>query len=284
MREGERHLKLRGRVPLTEGDRLALTPQARAACAPLVQAYRPYIEGDIRADEEVRGLAEALVRGGVDAVPDRAVRDALNACMPAYARALWPRHRAAGEAVLQHLKQQLAQHEETMARRLAEALEGTWPDTPIRTDITAYANWAGAYTDDSPANITLSSYDEEVSGSYAFELLFHEAGHTIGFEKSLLSATDNALKQTGLENNRYWHYILFYVPGKLTAETLGDPDYVPYSEAAGLTTRESSAAYYEALNETWESGSSLRGARVVRRAARGTERELTMSSIVVGFS
>ena len=266
VREVERHRKLRGRVPLTEGDRLALSADMRAACSPLVHAYQPYIEGDLRADAETRGLAEALV-DGLHAVTDDAVRDALTACMPAYEEALWPRHRAASEKLLRRLMEQLRQHEEAMARRFADTVEGSWPDSPIRVDITAYANWAGAYTDDSPAHITLSSYDEEIAGPYAFELLFHEAGHTVSFERSIRAAANAALDATGLQSNRFWHFVLFFVAGKVTAQVLGDPDYVPYSAAVGLTKRESSADYYDALDETWGSGSSLRE-RVLRAAQR----------------
>ena len=76
VREEERNLKLRGRVPLTGDDRMALTPEMRAACAPVKQAYRPYIEGDLRSDAKTRGLAKALV-DGVHAVADDAVRAAL---------------------------------------------------------------------------------------------------------------------------------------------------------------------------------------------------------------
>ncbi len=257
VREEARSRKLRGRVPLTEGDRAALSPDMRSVCAPLLQAYQPYIEGDLRSDDKTRGLAEALVVG-IHAVSDDAVRDALTTCMPAYEKALWQRHRTAGEKLLQRLMAQLQHHEDEMARKFADALEGSWPDSSIRVDITPYANWAGAYTDDSPANVTMSSYDEEVSGPYAFELLFHESGHTVSFERSLIAAADAALKTTGLESDRFWHFVLFFVAGRITSEVLEDADYVPFSEAVGLTRRESSAEYYDALNEVWNSGGTLR--------------------------
>ena len=256
VRAEESQRRLRGRVSLAEEDRRAMSADVRNACMSLRSAYQPYIEGNLLFDPDTRAIAEALV-DGVEAVPDKSVRNALTACMPGYREALWPRHRAASANLLQRLMAQLGEHEEMMADRFAATLEGSWPGSPIRVDLTAYANWAGAYTDDSPPNITISSYDDDVA-AHAFELLFHEAGHTISFETSLLAAANAALEATGLESDRYWHFILFYAAGRVTAEVLEDPSYVPYADATGLTRRESSAPFYDALSTTWDTSDSLR--------------------------
>lgn len=261
-----RDRRLRGRVALSDQDRSAMESEALSECAELTSAYRPYIAGDLRADDRTRALAEALI-GGVDALPDTAVGDALTRCLPAYLEVLWPAHSAASERLLDRLLAQLREHESTMALRLAETLEGAWPNEPIRVDIVPYANWAGAYTDDSPANITISSYDADVAGPHAFELLFHEAGHTISFETSIRSAATAALRETGIESNRYWHFLLFFAAGRLTSEVLLDPSYTPYSVATGLAERDGAAAYYRALAETWDSADSLK-ARALLAAQR----------------
>ncbi len=249
-REEARDLKLRGRLPISEDDKNAMSPEFRSACAALTDAYRPYIEGSILFDPNTRQVAKELWNGP-DALSDPALRDALTDCMPAYQATLWPLHRAASEAFLDRLMVKLETYEDSMAIALAESLVSAWPDAPIRVDLTPYANWAGAYTDDLPPNVTLSSVNEDV-GAHAFEMVFHETAHTGDFVASLEAAANTALEAAGMEDERFWHYILFFVTGRVTSEVLGDPDYVPYSEAVGLTERESSVAFYRALNESWD--------------------------------
>ena len=255
VREEEQSLKLRGDVPLAEDDRDAISAEFRSACASLNTAYRPYIEGSLLHDASTRGLTRELWNGP-EALSDSAVRDALSACMPVYELTHWPSHRAVSQAFLEELTTQLEMHESAMADALADALESAWSDAPIRVDISPYANWAGAYTDDLPPSITISSFDETVS-TYAFEILFHEAAHTGAFGASLDAAANTALDAVGMENNRFWHYILFFVTGKTVSDVFDDPDYLPYSRAAGLTESPSASVFYKALDESWDLGDSF---------------------------
>ena len=241
----------RGRVPILEADKQAYLANMSVACAPLIGAYSPYIEGDIRSDEQTRGIAEALIVG-VQTVEDTAVKDALTNCMPAYLEALWPKHHAASTSLVHRLMNQLAIHEHDIANHMVSTLEGSWPTDPIRVDITPYANWAGAYTDDTPANITMSSYDEDVSGPLAFEILMHESSHTVSFENSIRSKADEALAEVGMENDRFWHYVLFFATGRITTEVLDDPTNIPFAESTGLKQSESAAPFYQALEDTWD--------------------------------
>ena len=250
VREEEQSLKLRGDVPLSQDDRDAISPQFQSACASLNIAYRPYIEGSLLHDAGTRGLTKELWNGP-EALNDSAVRDALSACMPVYELTHWPSHQAASQAFLEELTAQLEMHESAMADALADALESAWSDAPIRVDISPYANWAGAYTDDLPPSITISSFDEMVS-RYAFEILFHEAAHTGSLGASLDAAANTALDAVGMENNRFWHYILFFVTGKTVSEVFDDPDYLPYSRAVGFTESPSASVFYKALDESWD--------------------------------
>ena len=273
----EAQVKVRGRVPLTEEDRQALSPEVRSACASLAPAYGPYIEKSLLHDRETRALAKALTKGP-EALSDIALRDALIACMPMYEKVLWPRHKLAGKELLKSLLILLMQHEEVMAKRFAENLEATWPDSPIRVDISPYANWAGAYTDDPPPNITISSFDKDIAGRFAFEILFHEAGHTGEFGQSLLSAANAGLDSAGLTSDRYWHYILFFVAGRTTQNVLENEDYVPFSKAIGLTETDHARDYYKAMEETWDTGNSFH--ERVRLAAQQVSSERASSKQV----
>jgi len=271
VREEERLLKLRGRVPLTEDDRRLITDEFRAVCAPLTVAYRPYIERSLLFDANTRALTKAL-KWGPSGVLDDDVRKALEACMPAYRETFWPRHKEAGVRLREHLLRQLKLYETRMADRFARMLEGSWPGVPIRVDLTPYANWAGAYTDDSPPHISISSLDNEFSGRFAFEILFHESGHTGSFAQSLLRAANAALEATALENERFWHYVLFHVSGVATADAIGDSTYVPFANAVGLAQTEDAEAYYRALEETWDAGGTFSD-RVLRAAQKVRDNE-----------
>lgn len=265
VREEHRELKLRSRVPLHADDRERISTEFRQACAALQTAYRPYIDSSLLFDAKTRRLGREI-SSGPDAVTDVAVRDALKQCMPVYETTLWPSHQAAGKQFQHNILIRLQAYEEEMATRFASNLESSWPDSPIRVDITPYANWAGAYTDDSPANIIMSSYDDEVAGTYAFEILFHESGHTLTFSGNLLSAANAALESAGIESNRFWHYVLFFVAGRTTSEVFDESNYVPFSVYTGLTESESAAVYYKALEQTWDAGGSFHDR--VRRAAQ----------------
>lgn len=276
VRGEQRELKLRGYVRITDEDKAALTPGFRSTCASLRTAYRPYIERSLLFDEQTRRIARELWHGP-DKLTDRAVRDALTECMPVYMASIWPSHRQVSQAFLDSLIARLETHEARMASSLAKALNSSWPETPIRVDITPYVIWAGAYTDDFPPNITLSSIDDTIA-HYAFEIVFHESAHTGAFSTSLETAAHAALQEAAIENDRFWHYILFFVTGRTVSEVLDDPGYVTYSQATGLTERRSARAYYEALDQSWDMDGSFqervsRAAKIVASTIPDSDRE-----------
>lgn len=251
-------MKLRGRVPLHIDDIAMITlTDIDETLTPAYEAYAPYLEGDLLFTRQLRQIAVELAAGGPDAVSDEAVRAALVSFMPIYERTLWPRHRAASEKLIGKLMSELAIYETPLAERISLYLESEWPAAPIRTDVTAYANWAGAYSAQKPNHITLSADDNEIAGAYSLEMLFHEASHSEPLEENLIPMMNAALEQTGADDTRFWHRALFYITGRATGEVLGDADYIPYSEAVGLASREGSKDYYDGLAATWDEAASL---------------------------
>jgi hypothetical protein len=255
-RADAREMRLRGRVPLDEGDVAIMTPEIIEALELAYTAYAPYLDGNLLFTPELRQIAIELAKGGPDAVSDEAVRMALVSIMPAYEQTLWPRHREASEKLVSKLTGELETYEAPLAERVALYLESDWPATPIRVDASAYASRSGAYTDQGPNHITLSAYDEQIT-SHSLEMLFHEASHTTPLGDNLFPMMNIALEQTGATDTRSWHYALFYLTGRATGEVLGDADYIPYSEAVGLSTREGPKDYYDGLAATWDEAESL---------------------------
>ncbi len=255
-RENARELLLSRRVPILPQDREAMTPEFVAALEQAFAAYEPYLDTSLLFDDQTQRISEELTHGP-ETLDDLEIRAALTRLMPIYLETVWPHHRAASIALRTQLMQPLVVHEDQLAQRLAQFLESEWPSDPIRVDLTAYANWAGAYTFDPPPRITLGSYDEALVAGYGFELLFHESTHTALLGANLSPAADRALAAAGLSNDRFWHYGLFYISGRITQGVLGDDDYEMYAAATGLTSRSSSSVFYEAFDDNWETSNGL---------------------------
>jgi hypothetical protein len=214
-------------------------------------------------------LLGAAEPGSDPALPPT-VAAALEAAAPAYRRGWWPAHDAANRRWVAALEPLLRGHEDALAPRLAAALGASWPADPIRVDVSAYANWAGAYTTLEPTHVVISSTAPGNAGPLALETVFHEAGHALVHD--LRDAIAAEARAAGAEPpERLWHSVLFYTAGELVRGRL--PDLVPYAEAFGLWERGDGPRELEALREEWQpwldGNGSFRGAvrRVVRELA-----------------
>lgn len=84
---------------------------------------------------------ESTVGGNVD--PELAM--ALELAAPAWRRAFWPRHSLRERAWLQEVLPILEMHSDAMVKGVENAYGVRWPAEPLRVDLVAYANWAGAF-------------------------------------------------------------------------------------------------------------------------------------------
>ena len=101
-------------------------------------------------------------------------------------------------------------------------------------DVTAYANWAGAYTTEGPDHITVSSLNPENRGTAAFETLFHEVLHTM--DRNLFERLRTAARAEGKRMPRGpTHAFIFYSAGEITRRLF--PGHVPFAESGGLWER-----------------------------------------------
>ncbi len=255
-RQEARELRLRNRVTIRAQDLEALGPEFRNALPAALEAYRPYLDTDLLFSDGTRAIARALLVSP-DTVADPAIREALYAMMPHYQRDLWPAHRAEAIAVRDRLLAQLETREADMSARLADYLGSQWPDTPIRVDIIAYANWAGAYTDHGPNHITMAASDPDAGGGHAFELLVHESAHTTPLGDPIIPVTRAAMTAAGIGNDRIWHHILFYVTGRITQDVLGGGEHVLYVDQTGIANRPRLRETFNAMPAAWDSSDDL---------------------------
>lgn len=159
---------------------------------------------------------------------------ALERAAPAYRALWWSKHDTANRRWMAAVRPLVAQHGDSAAAWEARAFGVTWPNELFPVDVTAYANWAGAYTTEGPSHVTISSLNADNQGTAAFETLFHEVLHTMDrplFER--YRSTARAQGKRMLRNPT--HPFIFYTAGEVTWRLF--PGHVPYAEAVGLWER-----------------------------------------------
>lgn len=129
-----------------------------------------------------------------------------------------------------------------LAERLSQVYQTRWPREKIRVDVTAYANWAGAYTTLDPLRVVIASTDPRNQGSSALEILFHEASHGIAEPVQLAINRECRQRDKAIPRD-LWHALLFYTTGEVIKPALdassgnspqgssgaGGTEYMPYA-------------------------------------------------------
>jgi hypothetical protein len=176
------------------------------------------------------------------------IRGALEKAGPVYRALWWPRHDAANQAWVKQLLPQVERYGPRIVEQLTSAFQHSWPSAPLRVEVVAYAQWAGAYTTDDPPLIAMSSLNEQHRGSDGLEQLFHECSHL------MMETVDASLKgharALGKEISRdVSHAILFYTVGEVMRRTV--PGHVPYATHYGVWQRGWSK-HLEVLKLHWQ--------------------------------
>jgi hypothetical protein len=175
---------------------------------------------------------------------------ALERAAPTYRAVWWARHDAANRRWIAAVQPLLAQHGDSAAAWEARAFGVRWPNDPVPVDVSAYANWAGAYTTADPSHVTVSSLDPGNQGTAAFETLFHEVLHTM--DDTLFAHFRTAARGAGKRWRRDpTHPFIFYTAGEVSRRLF--PGHVPFAEAGGLWERAPDlGAMHPLLERHWQ--------------------------------
>jgi hypothetical protein len=146
-----------------------------------------------------------------------------------------------------------------LSEHLADVYRTQWPKAKIRVDVSAYANWAGAYTTLDPLRVTISSTDSRNQSDAALEVLFHEASH--GIAETVENAIIRECRQREKAIPRdLWHALIFYTTGEVIKPILasaeaeqggGSEAYTPYAIREGLYQR-GWETYLQLLTRFWQ--------------------------------
>jgi hypothetical protein len=131
--------------------------------------------------------------------------------------------------------------------RLTAVYRTGWPSTPRVIDLSAYANWAGAYSTDAGL-IVFSSTDAAISGMLGMEILLHESSHQWDDEiATRLSAV--AARQGKAVPGLLSHALVFFTAGEIV--TAAVPEHVPYAVKFGLWRQSGLGALKPLLDQYW---------------------------------
>ena len=201
---------------------------------------------------------------------DPEIAAALDRAAPVYRALWWPRHDASNRRWTARAVAVLAEHGDAAARAEAAVFHHPWPWTPVRVDVSAYANWAGAYTTENPSHVNVRSTDTPPNdGATIFETLFHEVLHTM--DDSLFAVLRTSFRASG----KRWprdptHLFIFYTAGEVTRRLF--PGHVPFAEQVGMWTRNPDfARMLPLLRAHWQPRLDGRGSleEAMRRIADG---------------
>ncbi len=176
---------------------------------------------------------------------DAGVRYALRDAAPAYRTAWWPRHSAANIERIGEIQPLVNRYGSPIAPELARLWMNQWPPAGFDVQVSAYANWAGAY---STANglIVLAGADPAMSGTQGLESIFHEAMHQWDDDMDArIAAIARQLKAR--IPPQFSHSLIFYTAGYVVAKAV--PDHQSYATKNGLWKR--GLASPEDLDRCW---------------------------------
>ena len=225
-------------------------------------------------DDALIDLAHALVRAGSSSLPaanspDPKTTAVLARVGPIYRRAWWSDHQRGNDAWIASIRPLLDAHGAAVLAFVTRAYGMSWPSAGYPVHVTAYANWAGAFS--TRGNLLLiSSRDSGNRDLYALETVFHEAMHQWDDEVDRLLSAE-ATRQNVRVPPSLSHALIFYTAGEAVRQSV--PAHVPYAEANGLW-KGNLGAFKSALDAAWKPYLSGNGTRdgaiadLIRRATR----------------
>jgi hypothetical protein len=174
--------------------------------------------GDFEDCDDLSGAHKEACNAGVPAN----LTQVLDSAAPIYRAHLWTEHDRGNRRWITRVAPLVEKQGVAISQRLADIYQAKWPKYRIRVDVSAYANWAGAYTTLDPLRVTISSTDPSNQGDTALEVLFHEASH--GLAEPVQSAIERECRQRGKAIPRdLWHALIFYTTGEVVKPVLTPP-------------------------------------------------------------
>jgi hypothetical protein len=173
-------------------------------------------------------------------------RAALEQAAPAYRKAWWPAHRAANQAWVEATVPLLDRHGADVLAFVTRVYGLPWPSGGHPVRVSAYANWAGAFSTRGEL-IVVSSLDAGNRGLAGLEMTFHEAMHQWD-DPVYAMLREAARKERKVVPEALSHAMIFFTAGEAVRRAV--PGHVPYAETNGLW-RGRMGVFRPALESAW---------------------------------
>jgi hypothetical protein len=166
--------------------------------------------GDFETCDDLSGAKKKSCDAGLPAK----LTQILELAAPVYRSHRWLMDDRANRAWIKRAAPLVREQGVGLSHRLADIYQTRWPAERIRVDVTAVANYAGAYTTLDPLRVTIASTDVRNQGAAALEVLFHEASHGIAMPVELAIARECRQRDKPIPRD-LWHALIFYTTGEV---------------------------------------------------------------------
>jgi hypothetical protein len=207
---------------------------------------------DLIFDKPLTELTKAIAQAGDARSLDAAGIDSVTAAVlqraaPVYRKAWWPKHQSANRAWVSAMQRYVDQHGPTVLNFITRAYRFTWPEAGYAVHLSAFSNWAGAYSTEVGV-LVISSLNEGNQGPYGLETLFHESMHQWD------SQVFDALRTQARANDKLVprglsHALIFFTAGEAVRRVI--PGHVPYAEKFGVWQR-GMMQFKAPIEQTWK--------------------------------
>ena len=207
---------------------------------------------DVVFDDPLPAITSALAQAG-DAKSlngsqvDPAVATILERAAPIYQKAWWTKHHDANQNWQKAIQALLDRHGVNVLGFITNAYKLQWPETGFPVHVSAYANWAGAYSVTGNL-LVLSSLAPGNQAAYGLETIFHEGMHQWD-DQTLEVMIELAKKANKFAPRGLMHALIFYTAGEAIRRAVRD--HVPYAEKFGVWQR-GMGPFKTALEEIWQ--------------------------------
>lgn len=240
----------------------ALSDKEKAVWKESVDAYAAGLaKKDMVFEEPLPSITAALAQARGDRTLKKIKTDptataVLERAAPVYRKAFWNRHQAANREWEKMIRVLVDRHGARVLAFLTRSYQMQWPASGFPIHLSAYANWAGAYS--VTGNIlVVSSLAPDLVGVYGLETIFHEGMHQWDNQMDELLAA--AAKKEGKQvPNGLSHALVFYTAGEAVRNVI--PSHIPYAEKFGVWRR-GLAAFKAPIEEIWKPYLDGRGTR-----------------------
>ena len=173
----------------------------------------------------------------------------LEKAAPIYRRIWWPSHQQANHSRVRDYTRLLQQHGNKLRDYITRAYQVQWPKEGFPVNVSAYANWAGAYSTRGDL-IVVSSLDEGSSGSLGLESIVHEAMHQWDDDMQARLTRLSKAHQTPAPREGITHALIWYTGAEAVKSAV--PAHVGYAESGGMWKQKQMGSFKAGLDAHWK--------------------------------